>query len=117
MANGIPILETITQKCTVEKISNYQFKIVLTQGLNRQIRRMCEYLSYEVTKLQRTRIMNVSLSGLAYGDWRELSLKEIDTINQLIATSSKTAEASKDQNKRKEFGRKRSNFNRNKRKS
>ena len=117
MANGIPILETITQKCTVEKISNYQFKIVLTQGLNRQIRRMCEYLSYEVTKLQRTRIMNVSLSGLAYGDWRELSLKEIDTINQLIAASSKTAEASKDQNKRKEFGRKRSNFNRNKRKS
>ena len=117
MANGIPILGTITQKCTVEKISNYQFKIVLTQGLNRQIRRMCEYLSYEVTKLQRTRIMNVSLSGLAYGDWRELSLKEIDTINQLIAASSKTAEASKDQNKRKEFGRKRSNFNRNKRKS
>ena len=115
MANGIPILETITQKCTVEKISNYQFKIVLTQGLNRQIRRMCEYVNYEVTKLQRTRIMNVSLAGLAYGDWRELSLKEIDTINQLIATSSKTAEASKGQNKRKEFGRKRSNFNRNKR--
>ena len=115
MANGIPVLGTITQKCTVEKISNYQFKIVLTQGLNRQIRRMCEYVNYEVTKLQRTRIMNVSLAGLAYGDWRELSLKEIDTINQLIATSSKTAEASKDQNKRKEFGRKRSNFNRNKR--
>ena len=115
MANGIPVLGTITQKCTVEKISNYQFKIVLTQGLNRQIRRMCEYVNYEVTKLQRTRIMNVSLAGLAYGDWRELSLKEIDTINQLIATSSKTAEASKGQNKRKEFGRKRSNFNRNKR--
>ena len=117
MSHGIPILGTVTKKCKVEMISDYIFNITLTQGLNRQIRRMCEYLSYEVTKLQRTRIMNVSLSGLAYGDWRELSLKEIDTINQLIATSSKTAEASKDQNKRKEFGRKRSNFNRNKRKS
>ena len=117
MANGIPILGTITQKCAVQKISNYEFKIVLTQGLNRQIRRMCEYLDYEVTKLKRTRIMNVSLAGIPYGGWRELTSKEIETINLLIASSSKTAEASKDQNKGKGFGRKRTNFNRNKRKS
>jgi 23S rRNA pseudouridine2604 synthase len=117
MGNGIPILETITQKCTVEKISTYVFKIILTQGLNRQIRRMCEYLDYEVTKLKRTRIMNVSLAGLTYGNWRELTKKEIETINELISTSSKTQEASKDQNKKKEFGRKRTYFTRNKRKS
>lgn len=117
MGNGIPILGTVTQKCTIEKLSPYVFKIILTQGLNRQIRRMCEYLDYEVTKLKRTRIMNVSLAGLKYGDWRELTQIEIDTINELISSSSKTEEASKDQNKKKEFGRKRSNFNRNKRKS
>lgn len=117
MANGIPILGTITQKCTVQKISNYEFKIVLTQGLNRQIRRMCEYLDYEVTKLKRTRIMNVSLEGIPYGGWRELTSKEVETINLLLASSSKTAEASKDQNKGKGFGRKRTNFNINKRKS
>lgn len=117
MGNGIPILGTVTQKCKVEKISNYVFKITLTQGLNRQIRRMCEYLEYEVTKLKRTRIMNVSLSGLKYGDWRELTKKEVDTINQLITSSSKTEEASKDQNKKKQFGRKRNNFKSRRRKS
>lgn len=105
MSSGIPILGTITQKCKVEKISNYVFKIVLTQGLNRQIRRMCEYLGYEVKKLKRTRIMNVSLAGLKYGDWRELTKQEIDTINNLVQTSSKTEEASKDSNRKKGFGR------------
>ena len=64
MANGIPILGTVTQKCVVEKVSDKIFKIILTQGLNRQIRRMCEYLDYEVTKLKRTRIMNVELGYL-----------------------------------------------------
>ena len=117
MAEGIPILGTVTMKCTVEKISNYKFKIILTQGLNRQIRRMCEYLDFEVTKLQRTRIMNVSLAGLKYGDWRELTQKEIETINQLIITSSKTADLSKDLQKEKLFGRKKHNFKRNPRKS
>ena len=117
MSNGIPILDTITQKCLVEKISNYQFKIVLTQGLNRQIRRMCEYLNYTVKKLERTRIMNVSLHGLAYGEWRELTTKEVDELNQIIAFSSKTAEVSTDDNKKREFGRKRNHFKRNKRKS
>jgi 23S rRNA pseudouridine2604 synthase len=117
MSNGIPILGTVTQKCYVEKISKYVFKIVLTQGLNRQIRRMCEYLGYEVTKLKRTRIMNVSLKGLKYGEWRELTSQEIETINQLIKSSSKTEEASKDQNKKKGFGRSRKNNQRRRRKS
>lgn len=117
MSNGIPILGTMTQKCKVEKISNYVFKIVLTQGLNRQIRRMCEYLGYDVQKLKRTRIMNVSLDGLKYGDWRELTKQEISTINEMIKTSSKTEEASKDLNKKKSFGRKRNNFNTRRKKS
>lgn len=117
MGNGIPILGTVTQKCKVEKLSNYVFKIILTQGLNRQIRRMCEYLGYEVTKLKRSRIMNVSLANLSYGDWRELTKNEIDTINKLIASSSKTEEASKDKSKKKEFGRRRNKFKNSRRKS
>lgn len=115
MSNGIPILGTVTKKCQVEKINKYVFKIILMQGLNRQIRRMCEYLDYEVMKLKRTRIMNVSLDGIKYGEWRELTQQEIDTMNTLIASSSKTEEASKDIQKKKNFGRKLSNF-RNKRK-
>jgi 23S rRNA pseudouridine2604 synthase len=94
MSNGIPILATVTQKCLVEKISAKIFKIVLTQGLNRQIRRMCEYLGYEVTKLKRTRIMNVDLGYLQTGDWRELSEEEMKEINAMISSSSKTEEAS-----------------------
>ena len=117
MSNGIPILGTVTKKCQVEKINKYVFKIILTQGLNRQIRRMCEYLDYEVMKLKRTRIMNVSLDGIKYGEWRELTQQEIDTINTLIASSSKTEEASKDIQKKKNFGRKRSNFRNNRKKS
>ncbi|WP_299664572.1 23S rRNA pseudouridine(2604) synthase RluF [uncultured Polaribacter sp.] len=94
MGNGIPILGVVTQKCLVEKVSDKIFKIVLTQGLNRQIRRMCEYLEYEVTKLKRTRIMNVELGYLQSGDWRELTEEEMKEINTMIATSSKTEEAS-----------------------
>ena len=94
MRNGIPILGTVTKKCLVEKISTKIFKIVLTQGLNRQIRRMCEYLEYEVTKLKRTRIMNVDLGYLQAGDWRELTEEEMKEINAMISTSSKTQEAS-----------------------
>ncbi|QTD37335.1 23S rRNA pseudouridine(2604) synthase RluF [Polaribacter batillariae] len=98
MGNGIPILGTVTQKCWVEKVSDKIFKIVLTQGLNRQIRRMCEYLDYEVTKLKRTRIMNVELGYLQSGDWRELTEEEMKEINKMIASSSKTEEASKIKN-------------------
>ena len=76
MANGIPILETITKKCKVEQVSKYVFRIVLTQGLNRQIRRMCEYLDYEVTALKRTRIINISLD-VPVGKYRALTPTEI----------------------------------------
>ena len=101
MSTGIPILETVTKKCFVEKSTNFTFKIVLTQGLNRQIRRMCEYLEYEVKKLKRTRIMNVNLENLEIGQWRELTSEEMEQINKMIATSSKTEEASNDILKRK----------------
>ncbi len=94
MGNGIPILGAVTKKCFVEKVSDKVFKIILTQGLNRQIRRMCEYLEYEVTKLKRTRIMNVALGYLQTGDWRELTDEEMNEINKMISASSKTAEAS-----------------------
>ncbi|PKH52310.1 23S rRNA pseudouridine(2604) synthase RluF [Tenacibaculum sp. Bg11-29] len=94
MSNGIPILGTITRKCKVKKINDFTFQIVLTQGLNRQIRRMCEYLDYEVTKLKRERIMNVTLGKLKVGDWRELTVDEMKEINEMISSSSKTEEAS-----------------------
>ncbi|MGB0881135.1 MAG: 23S rRNA pseudouridine(2604) synthase RluF, partial [Polaribacter sp.] len=94
MSHGIPILGTVTKKCIVEKTSEKVFKIILVQGLNRQIRRMCEYLGYEVTKLKRTRIMNVQLGNLRVGDWREITSEELKEINTMIASSSKTEEAS-----------------------
>lgn len=93
MANGIPILDTITRKCKVEQVSKFVFRIILTQGLNRQIRRMCEYLDYEVTALKRTRIINISLD-VPLGRFRELTDKEIEELSQLIEPSSKTEEAS-----------------------
>lgn len=93
MANGIPILDTVTRKCKVEQVSKFVFRIILTQGLNRQIRRMCEYLDYEVTALKRTRIINISLD-VPLGRFRELTDKEIEELYQLIEPSSKTEEAS-----------------------
>ena len=89
MSSGIPILDTVTRPCEVEQIGPNQFRIILTQGLNRQIRRMCEYLGYEVTKLKRIRIMNVLLD-LPVGKWRELTAKELKGINRLVADSAKT---------------------------
>lgn len=89
MSNGIPILDTITKKCVVEQINRFDFKIILTQGLNRQIRRMCEYLNYDVLKLKRIRIMNVKLD-IPVGKWRDLTKKELDEINKLVENSSKT---------------------------
>jgi 23S rRNA pseudouridine2604 synthase len=76
MSSGVPILDTITKKCFVKRDSSFVFTIVLTQGLNRQIRRMCEYLGYKVTKLKRVRIMNVSLENLPTGKWRDLTAQE-----------------------------------------
>jgi 23S rRNA pseudouridine2604 synthase len=101
MGGGLPILDTITKKCKVIKLNDYSFKIVLTQGLNRQIRRMCDYLSYDVTSLKRTRIMNVNLEGIKVGEWRELTEKEMLEINKMISDSSKTEEASADVHKNK----------------
>ncbi len=89
MSNGIPILDTITRKCVVEQIDRYQFRIVLTQGLNRQIRRMCEYLGYNVVQLKRIRIMNISLD-VPLGKWRYLTKDEVAEINRLVVTSAKT---------------------------
>lgn len=89
MRNGVPILETITRTCEVEEISKYQFKIVLTQGLNRQIRRMCEFLEYRVTKLRRIRIMNIKLD-VPVGQWRDITDDELKEINRLVSDSSKT---------------------------
>lgn len=88
MRNGVPILGTVTKNCEVTQIGNYEFKIILTQGLNRQIRRMCEYLNYRVKKLKRIRIMNVKLD-VPVGKWRNLTEAELNEINRLTATSDK----------------------------
>ena len=89
MSNGISILDTITRKCFVKQTGKFTFKIVLTQGLNRQIRRMCDYLDFDVTKLIRTRIMNIKLDT-AIGEWRHLTEAELEEINRLVASSTKT---------------------------
>ena len=89
MSQGIPILNTITRKCFVKQIHKKQFRIVLTQGLNRQIRRMCEHLNYRVIKLKRIRIMNITLD-IDLGKYRELTKSEINSIKELVLDSNKT---------------------------
>ncbi len=101
MSKGVPILDTVTKPCEVEQVNKYSFRIILTQGLNRQIRRMCEFLNNSVVKLKRVRIMNVTIEKLPTGHYRALTGKEIKEINQLISGSSKTEEASKDDRKKK----------------
>lgn len=91
MENGVPILGTVTNKCVIKREGKKIFRIILTQGLNRQIRRMCEYFGFNVTKLERVRIMNVKLGNLKIGNWRNLTKEELKEINRLIATSVKTA--------------------------
>ncbi len=93
MANGVPILGTVTRKCRVSQESRFVFRITLVEGLNRQIRRMCEHFSYEVTRLERTRIMNISLGKLQPGQWRELTQKEMATLLESIRHSSSEAPA------------------------
>ncbi|MDO6707184.1 23S rRNA pseudouridine(2604) synthase RluF [Photobacterium sp. 1_MG-2023] len=95
MASGVPILDTVTLPCKVTQETTYSFRIVLTQGLNRQIRRMCEALDYEVYKLRRVRIMNITIDGLPNGKWRYLTEAEMADIHRLLAQSSKTEEASR----------------------
>ena len=89
MSKGVPILNTVTRPCEIKRVKDYEFKIILTQGLNRQIRRMCEYLGYRVKKLKRIRIMNIKLD-VKSGVYREFTSLELKTLQQLLKNSSKT---------------------------
>ncbi len=91
MSSGVPILDTVTRKCFVKQTDKKKFKIILTQGLNRQIRRMCEYLGYDVKKLKRVRIMNIKLD-IPVGTYRNFTAKELNQINQAVEQSIKTFE-------------------------
>ena len=88
MANGVPMLGVMTKKCKIELVTPNTFRITLIQGLNRQIRRMCEHFGYEVIKLERIRIMNIGLKGLPIGDWRDLTESEMKTIYSMLEKSS-----------------------------
>ena len=88
MRGGVPVLDTVTRECKVEQLDRNRFNIVLTQGLNRQIRRMCEHLDYKVIKLKRVRIMNIKLD-IPIGKWRYLTEEELEEINQMVLSSSK----------------------------
>ena len=90
MRSGVRILGNVTQKCFVKQEGAKRFRIILTQGLNRQIRRMCEALGYEVEALQRIRIMNINLTGLKSGHWRYFSPAEMEIVHAMVANSSKT---------------------------
>ena len=94
MGNGVPILDTVTRKCFVKQTDKKKFKIILTQGLNRQIRRMCEYLEYDVRKLKRVRIMNIKLD-IPIGEYRDFTASELNQINQSVEHSIKTYEEGK----------------------
>lgn len=89
MSNGVPILDTVTKPCKIERISNTTFKIYLTQGLNRQIRRMCEFFNYEVESLKRIRVMNIRLD-VPLGEYRKLTKEELTELRKLLKDSSKT---------------------------
>lgn len=91
MAKGVPILGMVTKPCTLKPRGKFSFNIILTQGLNRQIRRMCEFLGYEVTKLKRTRIMHITLGNLRPGQWRNLTAQELKQLNDAVKHSRKTA--------------------------
>ena len=94
MENGVPILDTVTRICFVKQTDKKKFKIILTQGLNRQIRRMCEYLEYDVRKLKRVRIMNIKLD-IPIGEYRDFTASELNQINQSVEHSIKTFEEGK----------------------
>ena len=90
MRNGVKILGTTTKKCFVKQEGEKRFRIILTQGMNRQIRRMCETLGYKVTSLKRIRIMNITIANLPAGKWRYFNPSEMNTINDMLKFSSKT---------------------------
>ena len=87
MSAGVPILDTVTRPCQVVQTGACSFRIILTQGLNRQIRRMCQYLGYEVKKLKRLRIMNLTLEGIPEGQYREITPVEWEELQRLLASS------------------------------
>ncbi|MDH6309855.1 23S rRNA pseudouridine2604 synthase [Dysgonomonas sp. PFB1-18] len=95
MENGVPILGVVTRKCEVKKTGTHSFNIVLRQGLNRQIRRMCDHLGYKVLRLERIRVMHIKLGNIKLGKWRNLTSEEVETLYQKTASSVKTEEASK----------------------
>ena len=86
MSSGVPILNTVTRRCKVKYVKEYEFKIILTQGLNRQIRRMCEHLGYRVKKLKRIRIMNIELD-ISIGEWRYFTTEELSDLKNLLSNS------------------------------
>lgn len=95
MENGVPILGVVTRKCEVKKTGTHSFNIVLRQGLNRQIRRMCDHLGYKVLRLERIRVMHIKLGNIKLGKWRNLTSEEVEMLYQKTAASVKTEEASK----------------------
>lgn len=101
MSNGLPVLGTKTKPCVVRQLGNRSFKIVLTQGLNRQIRRMCEFLGFDVMTLKRIRVMNITLANLPVGKWRNLSFAESEELSKMVSGSVKTEEASVKKKKRR----------------
>jgi len=96
MSRGIPILDTVTKPCEVQRVSRFVFKIILVQGLNRQIRRMCEYLNYEVVALKRVRIMNLTLGDLPTGEWRHLTREEVAKLQESLTDSDNTPYSASD---------------------
>lgn len=103
MAHGVPILDRVTRKCEIIEINPYMFQISLIQGLNRQIRRMCEYFDYEVLKLERIQIMNIKLGNLGQGNWRNLTEQELEGLFDMLEDSEKTAQSKKPTNSNKSF--------------
>lgn len=101
MSNGVPVLGTVTRKCRVEKTGEKTFRIILTQGLNRQIRRMCEYLGYRVKRLKRIRVMNLELGDLPVGQYREAEKKELEDLKSLIQDSSETTVIRKNERRKR----------------
>ena len=106
MQEGVPILGTKTRKCRVIQTGEKSFRIILTQGLNRQIRRMCQYLGYEVKRLKRIRVMNIELGDLPVGAYREVTAQEMKTLQEMIKDSSETTVIKKERGKKCESDRK-----------
>ena len=94
MSNGVKILDTVTKKCVVKQEGRNRFRIILVQGLNRQIRRMCQVLGFTVYTLKRVRIMNITLANLPVGKWRYFTTEEIKVIESNVSSSLKTEDGS-----------------------